>query len=166
MRYSEGERRIALIAALLALAAVAVLGLYLIRGWVRPPPAGRQTATAHQTSSSPPVNAGATQSAGPRALTAGYRLGGRWDGGFNAEMVVTNIGSEPVEGWTVRLEMPAGVSVLQAWSAQSSQVGTAVTLRSQPWNTYIAPGGAVHFGFQATGSAADPSSCTVNGKPC
>jgi cellulase/cellobiase CelA1 len=99
-------------------------------------------------------------------VKADYAVRGRWDGGFNAELVISNLGSQPIEGWTVRLQLPADVKVTEAWSADAAQVGEAVTLRSQPWNTYIGPGATMHFGFQATGGAADPRSCTVNGAPC
>jgi Cellulose binding domain len=56
--------------------------------------------------------------------------------------------------------------VTDAWAADVTQVAAAVTLRSQPWNTYLAPGATVHLGFQAKGAAAAPQSCTVNGSPC
>ena len=91
---------------------------------------------------------------------------GRWAGGFNAELVLTNLGSDPVEGWTLRLGLPAGVKVAGAWSADLGQAAGAVILRSQPYNTYVAPGAAVHLGFAATGPPGPPTSCTVNGAPC
>jgi len=105
-------------------------------------------------------------STSPRVLTARYEVRGRWKGGFNAELVVTNLGAQPVEGWTVELRMPDGVRVTDAWSADLQQAAGRVTLRSQPWNTYVGPGGTVHLGFQATGDAAAPSGCTVNRVPC
>jgi cellulase/cellobiase CelA1 len=142
---------------------LAVVGALVVRGAARHT-APRAGPPAHQPSASPsPVP---SQSSGPRAVKAGYSVRGRWDGGFNAEIVVTNLGSQPLEGWTVRLEMPDGVRMTGAWSAEATQVAAVVTLRSQPWNTYVAPGGTVHMGFQASGGAADPSSCTVNGAPC
>jgi hypothetical protein len=165
MRLTRREGVLAGCAALLAVAVVALVVVSLVRGPGGGPPrttnrVGRPPAPAASPSSAPP------SSAVPRVLTAGYTIQGRWKDGFNAELTVTNLGSQPVEGWTVRLQMPDGVAVKGAWSAEVTQVASAVTLRSQPWNTYVAPGTAVHLGFQATGPAVAPRSCTVNGAPC
>jgi cellulase/cellobiase CelA1 len=163
MRYTKRELGLAAVAAGLAVAVVALVVVVVVRGGSRP----AATRAAGSRSPTPAASAtGRPASAGAQALTAGYAVRGRWKGGFNAELVVTNLGAQPVTGWTVELRMPDGVRVTDAWSADLHQAATAVTLRSQPWNTYLAPGGTVHFGFQATGDAAAPSSCAVNGAPC
>jgi hypothetical protein len=166
MRYSKREQRLAGGAAILVVAALVVLGLVLVRGTPRP------RAADPAEKSPPPASAPASPtnrpsaSTGVRLLTARYEVRGRWKGGFNAELVVTNLGAQPLEGWTVELHMPSGVRVTDAWSADLHQAAGRVTLRSQPWNTYVGPGGTVHLGFQATGDAAAPSGCTVNLVPC
>ena len=152
----------------MGVAVAVLLTLYLWPGSKGPPQ------LADDPHPSPPKPVGTPQAratASPmRTVKAEYSVRGKWkDGakeGFNAELTITNLGSEPVEGWTVLLQMPAGVSVLSAWSAEATQKATAVTLRSQAWNTYLAPGGSLRMGFQATGSAAEPRSCTINGSPC
>ena len=102
-----------------------------------------------------------------RPVKAGYAVRGRWKDGFNAEVTVTNLGTQPVEGWTVQLNMPSKIDVTGVWGARTDQnAGMALTLRSQPWNTYLEPGGSIRMGFEAKGSAAEPTSCTVNGSPC
>jgi cellulase/cellobiase CelA1 len=166
MRYTKRERRLAVLAVVMAVVAAALLGQYLVRGATRPPESGSRVAEQRNTGAVAASPAGKPESLKPRVLTAGYTVGNRWKGGFNAEVVVTNTGSEPIEGWTVQLQLPAGVAVTQAWSADVIQKGAILTLRSQPWNTYLAPGAAIHLGFQATGTAASPSSCTINGSPC
>jgi endoglucanase len=159
VRYTERERVLAVVAGVLAVVAAVLLVLYLAPGRTRAPGASFRVRPATPSASLP-------ASAATGVLTAGYAVRGRWDGGFNAEVTVTNIGSQPVAGWTVRLQMPADVAVGAAWSADVRQVSTTVTLRSQPWNTYVAPGAAVHMGFEAKGNAAAPQSCTVNDSPC
>ncbi len=162
MRYTKRERRLAVLAVTLAVAVAALLGLYLLRGSTRPAESGRRPGEPRQTAA-----ASASPTTGqPRVLKTEYSVRGRWEGGFNVEMVITNIGSQPVEGWTVHLQLPAGIAVTRAWAADFTQAAAAVTLRSQPWNTYLAPGTAIHLGFEATGTAGSPSSCTVNGSPC
>jgi cellulase/cellobiase CelA1 len=164
VRYSSRERHLAWLALLMAVAVVVLLALYLMPGSSGPPQ------LADQPKAAPPKPVGSPQakaSASPtRTIKADYNVRGKWKDGFNAELTITNLSSEPVEGWTVQLQMPPGVSVLNAWSAVATQKATAVTLRSQAWNTYLAPGGSLRMGFQATGSAEVPRSCTVNGSPC
>jgi hypothetical protein len=162
MRYTKRERRLAVLAVMLAVMSTALLGLYLIRGETRPPESTHRAREPGQTAAA----SRAPTTSQPRVLTTEYSVRGRWKGGFNVELVITNTGSQPVEGWTVRLQLPAGVAVTQAWAADFTQTAAALTLRSQPWNTYLAPGAAIRLGFEATGTAASPSSCRVNGSPC
>ena len=154
----------------MAIAVAVLLTLYLMPGSKGPPQLSDQPHASPPKPASTPQSK-STKSPAARTIKADYLVRGKWkDGknreGFNAELTITNLSSEPVEGWTVLLQMPAGVSVLSAWSAEASQKATAVTLRSQAWNTYLAPGSSMRMGFQATGSAATPRSCTINGSPC
>lgn len=165
MRYTKRERRLAILGVLAVMLAVlsgAVLGRSLLRGPNRPPESARHGGQPDRTATAAPSPA----TSQPRVLTAEYSVRGRWTGGFNVEMVITNTGSQPVEGWNVQLQLPAGVAVARAWAADFTQTGAALTLRSQPWNTYLAPGAAIHLGFEATGPAGSPRSCTLNGSPC
>jgi cellulase/cellobiase CelA1 len=156
--WTRRELILAAVAGALAVTVAVLLGVVVLRKPAhRPAPA----AIVHpSTASSPP------KATPPRTLRTEYSVVGRWADGFNAELVLTNLGSEPVEGWTVRLGLPAGVKVAGAWSADLDQAAGAVILRSQPYNTYVAPGAAVHLGFAATGPPVPPTSCTVNGVPC
>ena len=160
MRYTEREWRFAAATVVLAVMTAALLGLYLLAGPAAAPDRSLRVEPPAPSAGAP------SRSAAPYPVKAGYSVRGTWRDGFNAELVVTNIGSQPIEGWTVQLRMPDGVRLTQAWSAEAKQVATAVTLRSQPWNTYLAPGASVHFGFEASGNAALPAACTVNGAPC
>jgi cellulase/cellobiase CelA1 len=161
MRYTVRERRFAVLAAVMAVAA-ALPTLYLLRGSSRPPDPGQRAAWPGQTAVSP----ASRPATAARALKAEYSIRNRWKDGFNAEVTITNIGSQPIEGWIVRLRLPEGVRVTQAWSADVTQSPDTVTLKSQPWNTYLGPGAGIRVGFEATGTAAAPASCTVNGMPC
>jgi cellulase/cellobiase CelA1 len=157
------ERVLVGVLVVMAVTAAALVALNLRQGSGRPAATSQRIVEPRQTQAPIPTQ---TATTGPRVLTAGYSVRGHWKGGFNAELAVTNLGSQPVEGWTVRLQMPPDVSVTGAWAADVTQVASAVTLRSQPWNTYLAPGTTVHLGFQATGAAAAPRACTVNASPC
>jgi cellulase/cellobiase CelA1 len=164
VRYSSRERHLAGLAGLMAVAVAILLALYLMPGSNGPPqlannpPHPVSTPEAKVSPSAKPSQA--------RTVKAEYAVRGKWKEGFNAELTITNTGSIPIEGWTVQLQMPPDVAVLGAWAAEATQKTTSVTLRSEPWNTYLAPGGTIRMGFQATGSAATPRSCTINGSPC
>jgi endo-1,4-beta-xylanase len=160
---TQWARRRGIAAAGLALAAT-LLAVYLVLDRDPPPEQGKPVSLPGQTGTLPSRKP--PESAVPRVLTVQYTVSDRWKGGFTAHLRITNIGSQPVEGWLVNLRLPSGVKVIQAWSANVTQSATAVTLRSQPWNTYLGPGAAINFGFQATGSAVLPDSCTVNHAPC
>ncbi|MET7417724.1 cellulose binding domain-containing protein [Dactylosporangium sp. NPDC005555] len=100
------------------------------------------------------------------AVKAGYAVRSKWKDGFNAEVTVTNIGSQPLQGWTVQLQLPPDVDLTSTWGATAEHKADRLTLRSQPWNTYLEPGGSIRMGFEAKGKAGDPVTCTVNGSPC
>ena len=159
MVWTRRELILGAVAGALVVAVAVLLGVVLFRKPGHPPPAAIVRPSSARASSQPAVTP-------PRTLRTEYSVVGRWAGGFNAELVLTNLGSDPVEGWTVRLGLPAGVKVAGAWSADLGQAAGAVILRSQPYNTYVAPGAAVHLGFAATGPPGPPTSCTVNGAPC
>ena len=112
------------------------------------------------TPSAAPVRSGAG------GVKAGYAVRSKWKDGFNAEVTVTNIGSQPLQGWTVQLQLPPDVDLTSTWGATAEHKANKLTLRSQSWNTYLEPGGSIRMGFEAKGKAADPVSCTVNGSPC
>jgi hypothetical protein len=169
VRYSERERHLAAIAGLMTVAVAVLLTLYLMPGSDGPPQLTHEQPRKIPPASTTQAKAKASPSASAQAVKtvkAEYAVSGKWKEGFNAELTVTNLSSQPIEGWTVQLQMPPDVSILDAWSARATQQSTSVTLQSQPWNTYLAPGAAVRMGFQAKGAAAAPRSCTINGSPC
>ncbi|MEU5314106.1 cellulose binding domain-containing protein [Streptomyces sp. NPDC021562] len=91
-----------------------------------------------------------------------------WQGGFTANVTVTNTGSSPVDAWKLAFTLPAGQQVTSAWSAELSASSGAVTAGGMAYNTSIAPGGQVSFGFQGTydGAFATPAAFSLNGTAC
>jgi cellulase/cellobiase CelA1 len=73
-----------------------------------------------------------------------------WPCAYQAEVTVS-AGSQPVNGWTVGLDL--GSSTLQAsWNAQMDGTTGAITATGVTWNTSIPAGGSVSFGIQVTGT--------------
>ena len=90
-----------------------------------------------------------------------------WPGGFTANVTIRNLG-DPINGWTLRFDFPAGQRVTQGWSANWSQSGATVTATSMPWNGSIPTGGQTSIGFNGswTGSNPKPTAFSINGVTC
>jgi cellulase/cellobiase CelA1 len=101
-----------------------------------------------------PGGSGATRSA-----TA--HLDSVWDDGFVATVTVTNTAATAIGRWSVVGTLPAGVRLVNAWSATTSLVGGTLTATNAAWNGTVAPGASTTFGLQAArsggGTVAVPS---------
>jgi hypothetical protein len=92
-----------------------------------------------------------------------------WNGGFNADITVTNTGTAPVSGWSLRFDYPAGQQVTGFWNATVSQSASSVLVRTDGNNKpVIGPGESMTFGVQGTwtGTNPAPSAFTLNGAAC
>jgi hypothetical protein len=91
-----------------------------------------------------------------------------WQGGFTADVTVTNTGSSPVRGWSLAFTLPSGQRITQAWNANLSGASGAVTASNVAHNGEVAAGGQATFGFQGTsdGTFAKPSGFSLNGSAC
>ncbi|MBP1781737.1 glycoside hydrolase family 9 protein [Micromonospora chalcea] len=92
-----------------------------------------------------------------------------WDTGFTANITVANTGTTAINGWTLAFTFGnTGQKVGQAWSANVTQTGTAVTATNLSYNGTLAPGASTSFGFNGThtGSNPRPATFTLNGTAC
>ncbi|MFJ6167686.1 cellulose binding domain-containing protein [Micromonospora orduensis] len=96
-----------------------------------------------------------------------YSVSSQWQGGFGANVTVTNLG-DPVSGWALTWSYSAGQTVQQAWNTSLSQSGAAVTARNVDYNGAIATNGTASFGFNGSwaGSNPAPTSFALNGVAC
>ncbi|MBL7253519.1 cellulose binding domain-containing protein [Paractinoplanes lichenicola] len=96
-----------------------------------------------------------------------YTVTSQWQGGFGAEVAVTNLG-DPVTGWTLTWAYGSGQQVTQAWNATVTQSGSQVSARNASYNGTIATGATVSLGFNGswTGSNPVPTGFAVNGVVC
>jgi aryl-phospho-beta-D-glucosidase BglC (GH1 family) len=88
-----------------------------------------------------------------------------WGSGFVANVTVTNAGSLPVNGWTLAFDAPFTISSI--WGATIvSHVGTHYVIQAADWDSLLAPGGSISFGFQAApGGNQTVSNVLFNGQP-
>ncbi|WP_406071576.1 cellulose binding domain-containing protein [Micromonospora sp. NBC_01638] len=96
-----------------------------------------------------------------------YQITNQWQGGFGANVTVTNLG-DPVTGWALTWSYAAGQQVTQAWNAAVTQSGAGVTARNVDHNATIATNGTAAFGFNGswTGSNPVPTGFALNGTTC
>ncbi|WBC15765.1 non-reducing end alpha-L-arabinofuranosidase family hydrolase [Micromonospora sp. WMMA1998] len=96
-----------------------------------------------------------------------YAVSSQWQGGFGANVTVTNLG-DPVSSWTLTWSYGAGQTVTQAWNATVTQNGAAVTARNVAYNGTIPTNGTTSFGFNGawTSSNPTPTTFTLNGVTC
>ncbi len=114
---------------------------------LRFPPVGSTPPSTPPITSSPPNT---SQPPLPSGCTATYRIANQWSGGFQAEVTVTNSGTSPINGWTVRWTFSNGQTVTQGWGGIYTQSGAEVTVRNQAWNGVLGPGASTTTGFIGT----------------
>ncbi|TNH30413.1 hypothetical protein FHG89_07650 [Micromonospora orduensis] len=88
---------------------------------------------------------------GPGGCTATVTVN-QWTGGFVANVRVT-AGSSALNGWTVTIALPSGVTVTNAWSADRSGNTGTTNFRNVAYNGQVGAGQSTEFGFQANGTA-------------
>jgi beta-glucosidase len=91
-----------------------------------------------------------------------------WGGGFGANMSITNTGTTPINGWTLRFGFPGNQRVTQGWEATWTQSANQVTAVNAPWNGTISPNATVKIGFNGSYSGANPppTLLTLNNNTC
>lgn len=101
-------------------------------------------------SSAAPSPSASPSSAAPSTgggCTASYRVTSQWQGGFVAEVTVTNTGPARTRAWTVRWAAAAGQAINNLWNGEQTMNGGTVSVRNLAFNGAIDPGGATAFGF-------------------
>ncbi|GAB3159422.1 hypothetical protein GCM10027059_05640 [Myceligenerans halotolerans] len=107
----------------------------------------------------------ATSAAAAEGCDVEYRITNSWDGGFQADVTLINLG-DPVSGWDLTWQFTGGESISQAWNAAVTQSGSGVSASDVGWNGGLGTDGSASFGFIGNGSAATPSSFAMNGTVC
>lgn len=99
--------------------------------------------------------------------TATVAVTNSWQGGYQANVTVTNTGNLAVVSWLVSWNVPDGVTLESGWNATVTQDGNKFLAAAPSWNHSLNPGASVTIGFVASGSASPPpSGVTLNGVSC
>lgn len=88
----------------------------------------------------------------------------QWQGGFTANITITNTSTSALNGWVLKFTFPGNQQVMQGWNGIYTQSGENVTVT----NASFAAGGSVSPGFNGswTGSNSSPTGFTLNGSAC
>ncbi|MFE0674703.1 cellulose binding domain-containing protein [Streptomyces sp. NPDC058867] len=102
------------------------------------------------------------------ACAVTYAVTNQWQGGFQADVRLTNTGTAAWSGWSLDWSFPNGQTIGQIWNAERTQSGSAVTARNVGWNANVAAGASVSFGFTGnwSGTNAEPASFKVGDQNC
>ena len=119
-----------------------------------------------------PAASAAAPTAAPAAATplptAAYTKISDWGSGFQAQYVITNPMSVPLNSWSLQFSLPATEKITSMWGGTDTASGTTHTVAAQSYDTTIAAGSSITVGFDASysGTYADPSTCKLNSDPC
>ncbi|MDI1459365.1 cellulase family glycosylhydrolase [Catellatospora sp. KI3] len=138
------------------------------------PTSSASPSPSRSASPSPSVSPSRSASPSPSASPSGnggctklVTITNAWQGGYQAEVKVTNTSTSTISPWTVTWTVPSGVTLTNGWNATVTQSGTTITAAAPSWAQSLAPGNFVTIGFTATGpSSPGPSNVKLNGVTC
>ena len=85
-----------------------------------------------------------------------------WGAGLVADLSLTP--TQSLDGWTVTFDYPG--DIVNIWNARIvSQVGDRYVVEAMNYNTNVAAGGTVSFGFQGSGSVHEITPIALVGEP-
>ncbi len=110
----------------------------------------------------------ATANAASTGCSVTYAVSSQWQGGFGANVTVTNLG-DPLTAWTLTWSFTTGQHVTQAWNAAVTQNGTQVSAGNLGWNGSLATNAGTSFGFNGSWNNVSnpaPAGFALNGVTC
>lgn len=92
------------------------------------------------------------------ACTATWAFSGQWQGGYQAQVTISNPGTTGLNGWRVGWTIPSGTTINSVWNGTltSDSLNTQATVSSVSWNSSIPPNTTQSFGLTANGPATAP----------
>ncbi|MES2674628.1 MAG: cellulose binding domain-containing protein [Pseudomonadota bacterium] len=108
-------------------------------------------------------------SAASSAVTTGgnctYVVSNQWGGGFTGAIRIANKGTSNITNWTVNWTYSGGSKVTSSWNTVLTG-SNPYSAKGLSWNSTIAPGQTVEFGFQGTQNGSTAEVPTVTGSAC
>jgi endoglucanase len=107
-------------------------------------------------------------SAATTGCSVTYKVTGSWQGGFQGDIAVTNLG-DAISSWSLGFDFPnAAQKVTQGWGGKFAQSGAHVTVTNEAWNGSLGTGATASAGFIGSWSGSNPvpTAFTLNGVAC
>lgn len=73
-----------------------------------------------------------------------------WNSGYQLDIVVSNDSAVAITAWEALLEFDRAPNLTGSWNANLAEVGTSLSATGVGWNSRIAAGSTVSFGFQGS----------------
>ena len=77
-----------------------------------------------------------------------------WGSGYTANIKVSNNTGKNVNGWTLKLKK-SEVKMDSSWNVKVTESGDYYVITPVDWNSSIANGGSIEFGFNGSGSVSN-----------
>jgi chitinase len=137
----------------------------------RSPPRGYSSATFRRTSNLGVCNAARFDLLEPRTLLAvsvvpNYAVTQNWGSGFEGQITLASKQSSAISNWMLAFDY--GATITSIWDGKIvSHTGTHYVVSNAGWNSTLAMGGQVEFGFVATPGSGPvkPINYVLNGQP-
>jgi predicted carbohydrate-binding protein with CBM5 and CBM33 domain len=99
------------------------------------------------------------------ACTATWAFTGQWQGGYQAEVTVSNPGTTTLNGWRVGWTIPSGTTINSVWNGTltTDSLNTQAIVSSVSWNGPVPAGTTRSFGLTANAAGtptAPPLTCS------
>lgn len=100
------------------------------------------------------------------SVSVSFKITSDWQSGFGGEIAIKNTGSTSISGWNLAFDFP--YQITQIWNGTiTSHQGNHYVIRDAGYNSTIAPGATVSFGFNGSPGnvTTQPASFVFNGVP-
>jgi cellulose 1,4-beta-cellobiosidase len=118
------------------------------------------TSTPTPTPTATPTPTPTPTPTGSGACSATYSTVSTWPGGFQGQVVVSNTGSAPLNGWSIGWTFPGDDTINSLWNGSFTQSGETVAVTNASYNATVAAGSTVTVGFTAT--TANPTTSPIS----
>jgi Glycosyl hydrolase family 12/Cellulose binding domain len=96
------------------------------------------------------------------SCSATYSLVNSSPGTFQGQVVLTDTGTSPFNGWSLAWTFPGNEEINDLWNGTYTQSGESVSVTNASYNGSVDPGDSVTVGFGGTYTSSDASPTSVN----
>ncbi|WP_262699383.1 MULTISPECIES: lytic polysaccharide monooxygenase auxiliary activity family 9 protein [Streptomyces] len=95
------------------------------------------------------------------SYAATQKVTSTWNGGYQAEVTVSNSGATPISSWMVDWTVPSGQRIDSVWNGKLTTTGSSASVTNADWNGSLAAGASTTFGYAAGGGSPDTTAAPI-----